>query len=769
MAGEAYIPSSDITLYAHWKVAPIVTYNANGGTCSTSSATYVGTALTLPTPSRAGYKCLGWYTASSGGTKIGDAGASYIPDENITLYAQWQGYTVTYNANGGTCSTSSQTYAGTALTLPTPTNSDKKFKGWYTAASGGTKVDDAGATYTPTSDITLYAQWDSCLVEGTLITLADGSTKKIEELTYEDELLVWDFFEGKYSKANPTLLIDDGKKKYDVLTLTFDDGAELGIISVHGLYDESLNEYVYIDEENVSEYIGHKFVKPYIDENGERKNTSAELTGFEVTSKETGCYTLLTAFHNNCIANGMLSVTPPPIDGWYDYFEIGEDMKYVDMDKDIQKYGLYTYDDFEAYIPYEAFEVFNGKYLKILVEKGYFTFEDILRTIDVFSVGYSSDDNGIAPMSEDAGEITITSSGNTIASATYGITVTVNGNATENNTFVCDSDECVFTIAATGSASYRYAEIKIADNTYYTQALATDGTTTFTAKNANGQTISFVPVYGNHQNDVTDGITFYSVEIQVQNATPSGDAYVCDTDEAVFGFTAAGVGGTGYGIITIDGKDFYTSQIAPGETATIVVKNASGKTVTVATANGTHENDATTEINYYSVEATTENMTATENGYVCETDEATITFAASGIADGYVAITVDGDVYYAIVKADSEAKVTVKNAKGKELTYEVFAGECENESTTLIDLGTVGYTVDGTSVTISNTTKYEAEGYDVYVAVYSGNKLLGVQFDSVEKLAAKDTKTFAPEIDTPDNSTVKVFIWKYKTLIPYFN
>ena len=32
-----------------------------------------------------------------------------------------------------------------------------------------------------------------CFVEGTLVTLADGTTKPIEDITYDDELLVWNF------------------------------------------------------------------------------------------------------------------------------------------------------------------------------------------------------------------------------------------------------------------------------------------------------------------------------------------------------------------------------------------------------------------------------------------------------------------------------------------------------------------------------------------------------------------------------------------------
>ena len=161
-AGESYTPSANITLYAQWGKPCDVTYNANGGNCGTTSEKYTGTALTLPTPTRDGYWFIGWYDAAEGGNKIGDAGAKYNPTNEITLYAHWQEaieYTVTYNANGGSVSPTSATYQGTALTLPTPTKEGHTFSGWYTAASGGTKIGDAGSTYLPSANITVYAQW----------------------------------------------------------------------------------------------------------------------------------------------------------------------------------------------------------------------------------------------------------------------------------------------------------------------------------------------------------------------------------------------------------------------------------------------------------------------------------------------------------------------------------------------------------------------------------------------------------------------------------
>lgn len=69
-------------------------------------------------------------------------------------------YTVTYDANEGECGTTSETYSGTQLTLPTPTRDGYTFTGWYDAATGGKLIGAAGAPYTPTEDITLYAQWE---------------------------------------------------------------------------------------------------------------------------------------------------------------------------------------------------------------------------------------------------------------------------------------------------------------------------------------------------------------------------------------------------------------------------------------------------------------------------------------------------------------------------------------------------------------------------------------------------------------------------------
>ena len=465
-AGESYTPSANITLYAQWGKPCDVTYDANGGTCGTASEKYTGTALTLPTPTRDGYNFMGWYDAANGGNKIGNAGDTYNPKGEITLYAQWQEkvtYTVTYNANGGSCSEGSKT-SDVAMTLPTPTREHYTFNGWYTAASGGTRAGGAGDSYLPSGNITLYAQWTempkytitigdqsnatvtvdknstyeddtvsvtvsfsqsnnrtltvkdasgntilyksaagtytftmpasnvtieassekSCVTGDTLVMLADGTQKRIDEVTYEDQLLVWNFFTGDYDVVPAAIIFYHGDEVYDVVKLYFEDGTTVKVINNHGFYDVELDEFIFLDEKNADEYIGHKFVK--VDGNGGR--TEVALVGYEVVQEYTGCYSIQTAVHINFMVEGMFSLTIPPMDGWFDYFEIGEGMKYDEekMQADIAKYGLYTYEDFAEYVTYEQFIAFNGPYLKVLVGRGVLTFEQILELIATYVV-----------------------------------------------------------------------------------------------------------------------------------------------------------------------------------------------------------------------------------------------------------------------------------------------------------------------------------------------------------------------------------------------
>ena len=166
-AGSSYtVPVGGITLHAQWtqNTVDTVAFNSEGGAAVASLSGPDGSSITLPSDTNPGHTFDGWFTASSGGTKVGAAGSSYtVPVGGITLHAQWTQNTVdtvAFNSEGGAAVASLSGPDGSSISLPSDTNPGYTFDGWFTASSGGTKVGAAGSSYTvPVGGITLYAQW----------------------------------------------------------------------------------------------------------------------------------------------------------------------------------------------------------------------------------------------------------------------------------------------------------------------------------------------------------------------------------------------------------------------------------------------------------------------------------------------------------------------------------------------------------------------------------------------------------------------------------
>ena len=170
------MPSGNVTLTANWTPNTFtVNYNGSNGTITASGSTtatvgsYPSTSLTLSSNGftvPTGYAFGGWSTTQDN-TLDYSAGSSYpfnvsSGNGSVTLHAVWNlnSYTVTFNPNGGTVTTTSKlvTYNSTYGTLPTPTFTNYTFNGWFTALAGGTQV-TALTTYSTAANTTLYAQW----------------------------------------------------------------------------------------------------------------------------------------------------------------------------------------------------------------------------------------------------------------------------------------------------------------------------------------------------------------------------------------------------------------------------------------------------------------------------------------------------------------------------------------------------------------------------------------------------------------------------------
>ena len=106
----------------------------------------------------------------SGGVRSskGDwTGATVTASATVTIPALAPA-TITFNANGGSGSVSAiSTYVGVANTIPSNslTRTGYTFNGWNTASDGSGTSYATGSSITPSSDVTLYAQWQTTYVK----------------------------------------------------------------------------------------------------------------------------------------------------------------------------------------------------------------------------------------------------------------------------------------------------------------------------------------------------------------------------------------------------------------------------------------------------------------------------------------------------------------------------------------------------------------------------------------------------------------------------
>ena len=197
-AGGSITLSANTTLYAVWQINSYkLTINPNGGTWGgkTESSSFTqnyNTTKSIANPTWAGHTFSGWTLSGSGSL----SGTTFtFGAGNATLTAKWDtnDYAVTFNAgaNGGTVGglenkSVSYEYGTQIGTLPTAVKKNYVFTGWFTSASGGTKIT---STYKVTKDVTFYAQYeidasayvneDSVWEEGvTYVTDSNGNTKK---------------------------------------------------------------------------------------------------------------------------------------------------------------------------------------------------------------------------------------------------------------------------------------------------------------------------------------------------------------------------------------------------------------------------------------------------------------------------------------------------------------------------------------------------------------------------------------------------------------
>lgn len=180
--GSTFAIEKDMLLYAIWtenETSTLSLYNADGTSVYSQYTGYVDNVITLGyVPTLSHHTFLGWAT-SIGGSVVYHTNDTYtLVSGGSSLYAVWTAettYTVTYNGNGSTSGSQSDSnayYYGDTATVKTKGTLVKSgtpygcaFKHWYTNAqgTGGTAYEPTD-TITVNGNITLYAQWECCRI-----------------------------------------------------------------------------------------------------------------------------------------------------------------------------------------------------------------------------------------------------------------------------------------------------------------------------------------------------------------------------------------------------------------------------------------------------------------------------------------------------------------------------------------------------------------------------------------------------------------------------
>ena len=133
-----------------WTPYHVVTFAANGGSVSPSSQTVAGDEAvgSLPTPTRAGYDFLGWYTEQTDGSRVT---TSTVVTADVTYYAHWQikTYQVTFDLGGhgtrtgGGSLAQTVTYQSAAVAPDVEAATGWVFTGWdasFTSVTGAMTI-----------------------------------------------------------------------------------------------------------------------------------------------------------------------------------------------------------------------------------------------------------------------------------------------------------------------------------------------------------------------------------------------------------------------------------------------------------------------------------------------------------------------------------------------------------------------------------------------------------------------------------------------------
>ena len=203
-----------------------------------------------------------------------------------------------------------------------PTSVSAKNESTYTETGSVTPTHGIAYWWYPYSYVT--AQSSGCIAFDTPITLADGTTKLIQDVTYKDRILRVNHDTGEIDTSYCHWINrDETVDKY--YKVTFSDGSMIKFISPHAMF--SLDELRYVQITNPNEFHIGTRVPKQITENGQFKLSEVSVENIEIVFETIHFCEVVTGQFLNCFANNLL-ITEPFTTGFQNMYGFNEDLTY---------------------------------------------------------------------------------------------------------------------------------------------------------------------------------------------------------------------------------------------------------------------------------------------------------------------------------------------------------------------------------------------------------------------------------------------------------
>jgi len=245
------------------------------------------------------------YVFDAGNTNFGSLSVgniSFVPTNTFTMTIK-NGINLN-NINNIVFHSSASTLSGTTVSISNATVTIAVYGHYIYLSTGSTLTNSSIITLNLPSELSFFdsisvSNYVPCIAAGSLVTLFDGSTKLIEDISYDDDLAVWDFDNGILASAKP-LWIKRAQTSNSYNRLVFSDGSELKTLLPH------LGHRIFNKEKG-------KFTYPMTDETPIGTHTytysgnEVELIDKYIVDEEVVYYNINTTYHINLFANGILT------------------------------------------------------------------------------------------------------------------------------------------------------------------------------------------------------------------------------------------------------------------------------------------------------------------------------------------------------------------------------------------------------------------------------------------------------------------------------